>query len=934
MTINLSGTWQFAIDTADIGIDQNWHARQLTDEVTLPGSMKENHKGFEPALETPWTGSIYDSSWYFNPFTTPYRQPGNLMFPFWLTPNLYYKGAAWYQKEIEIPDNWQGEHIQLFLERPHWETIVWVDNNQVGMQNSLSTAHLFDVTQWLAPGKHRITIRVDNRCKDIKPGPDSSSLTDHTQGNWNGIAGDMYLQATSPVFIVDVDIYPNVAEGNIKVVYAFENREEKTVTVKVQLTVAGKNFFLKKNLYQEVVLDLKPGTETREVILPIGDELHLWDEFSPSLYKLTSKLVTGNRQTDENQATFGMRQFEARGKQFYINGRPVFLRGTLDCAAFPITGYPPTNEEAWKTEFRKAMDYGVNHFRFHSWCPPEAAFEAADELGIYLQPEGPFWTNHGTAVGYGQPVDDYIKQECDRILDDYGNHPSFVMFAYGNEPAGRHQVRFLNDLAEHWMSTDNRRLYTHASIGKSWPLAPSNEYIVRAEARGLPWEKAPQTEFDYGEKIAPYNVPYVAHEMGQFCVFPNFDEIPKYTGVYKAKNFEMFKAELHRKNMGDQAHDFFMASGKFQTICYKNEIEASLRTPNNGGTQLLGLNDFPGQGTALVGVTDVFWDPKAYVTAAEFRRFFNPTVPLARFSRFVFANNDTLHVKAEVAHYGEVPLKDVEPVWTVRDDTGHVVTTGRLTKQDIALGNAALGGINLPLSFAREAARYNLEINVGGHVNDWDFWIYPQDVPQIKQTEVVVAYEFDRSVDSVLNTGGKVLLLAAGKVEHGKNVVQYFRPVFWNTSWFKMRPPHTLGILTNPDHPVFKHFPTRYHSNLQWWELLHRQQVMNLDSFPPDFKPIVQSIDTWFLNRKLGLLYEAKVGKGKIMVCSADIQSDLDRRIVARQLRYSLMTYMLSDEFTPQYEVSADIIKELFEKKDRQGVDFYTADTPDELKPK
>ncbi|MGQ1948518.1 sugar-binding domain-containing protein [Geofilum sp. OHC36d9] len=935
MIIDLSGQWQFMTDTADVGVAGQWFNLALAEEVQLPGSMTQNGKGTPPSLSTQWTGSIYDSSWFFNPATAPYRKPDSLKFPFWLTPDLYYTGAAWYQKTIEIPESWEGRPVMLFLERPHWETTVWVDSIMLGMQNSLSTPHRYFLPANLAQGEHRLTIRVDNRIKEINPGPDSHSLTDHSQGNWNGLVGDLKLMALSPLLISNVKIYPDIESKEVRLVYSLLNAGSSIEEGVLKVSANSFNTVKTQKLPEiEVPVKTNPGVNTLEVIYPMGDDIALWGEFQPALYRLMSRLKLVDGPVASHEDTFGMRSFSTDSTRFVINGRPVFLRGTVDCAAFPLTGYPPTSVSDWKAYFSRLKAYGVNHVRFHSWCPPQAAFSAADELGLYLQVEGPFWTNHGTAVGYGLPVDQYIGDECRRILDEYGNHPSFVMFAYGNEPAGRYQIEFLDSLVNVWKAYDNRRLYAHASIGQSWPLAPSNEFIVRAGARGLPWGHRPQSEFDYGTKIAPFQVPYVAHEMGQFCVFPDFSEIPQYTGVMKPRNFEMFRQELIRKKMGDQAHDFLMASGKFQVLCYKQEIEASLRTPGNGGMQLLGIADFPGQGSAIVGVANVFAQPKAYVAPADFKHFFDATVPLSRFSKFVFTNNDTLDVQLEVAHFGPQVLKEVIPHWRITNAAGEVWQEGDLPTTDVTWGNTVLGRLSLPLESLKMAVSLHLQLQIGDFVNGWDFWVYPQSLPESVDTSVYIAHEWDQTTRDILNNGGKVLLLAAGKVEHGKDVKQYFRPVFWNTSWFKMRPPHTLGILCDPTHPALADFPTQYHSNMQWWELLQRQQVMNVDSFPADFKPIVQPIDTWFLNRKLALIFEARVGNGKLMVCSSDIENHLQDRPAARQMRYSLLRYMQSEQFEPALEIGFNLIDDLFIDRAHQAVDFHTNDSPDELKPK
>ncbi len=897
--------------------------------------MKGNSKGNELTLNTKWTGSIYDSSWYFRPDMAKYREKDNLKFPFWLTPNRHYVGVAWYQREVVIPELWRGQKIELFLERPHWETTVWIDSIKVGIQNSLSTPHRYDLSKIVRPGRHIISIRVDNRIKDINVGPDSHSITDHTQGNWNGIVGDIYLKATSPVFFDDIKLFTNIEEKSVKTVLNLDNIIGNNVYAKITLRAKScnsKKVHVVPQLVREITVT--KGKSQIEMIYPMGETVQLWDEFNPALYRLTVVLSDESGNTDVQEIQFGMRSFSIYGTRFEINNHPIFLRGTVECCIFPKTGYPPTDVASWEHVFTVCKNHGLNHMRFHSWCPPEAAFTAADKLGFYLQVEGPSWANHGVRLGDGLPIDRYIYDETNRIVDAYGNHPSFCMMAYGNEPAGRIQVKYLGEFVDYWKTKDNRRVYTSASIGKSWPLVPESEFIVRSEPRGLPWKQRPQSMFDYSGRIEKYKVPYVAHEMGQYCVFPNFKEIIKYTGVYKAKNFELFQEELTKNHMGDQAEDFLMASGKLQTLCYKSEIEAALRTPGFAGVQLLSLNDFPGQGTALVGVLDAFWDEKGYISAKEFRQFFGATVPLARIPKFVFRNNETFNAELEVAHFGSHPLKNVTAEWKVTDSKGAIIAQDLLEELDIPIGNCiSLGEINLLLSKIIKAEMLKLEVTVGNHVNHWNFWVYPAELPIENNSHIYFCNKLDQKAESILNNGGKVFLHAAGSVEHGKDVIQYFIPVFWNTSWFKMRPPHTTGILCEFEHPAFTYFPTEFHSNLQWWEILDRQQVMNIELFPPEFKPLVQPIDTWFLNRRLALLFEAQLGNGKIIVCSADLQSNINERPAARQLLYSLTKYMLSDQFNPEYKIGYSIIEELFEKKERAGINFYTKQSTEDLKP-
>jgi len=935
--IALDGVWQFQMDRSDEGVSKAWYSRNLSETIQLPGSMAENLKGDIPGLKTKWIGSLYDSSFYYNPAMEKYRQEGNVKFPFFLTPDRHYVGAAWYRKEVQIPNDWKGSRICLFLERSHTETRVWVDQKEIGMDSTMCVPQVFDLTSVLKPGKHSISLRIDNRIKKVNVGQDSHSLTDQTQGNWNGVVGKMLLQSGSKIYFDNVQVFPNLQKQNVVLKIQLNNTTEKSI--RAILKFGAKSFNSDRNhetavLNQSVVIP--SGGKKIEITLPMGSDFLTWDEFNPALYHLNVDLLTGDKVLDAKKIQFGMREISIRGKWFYVNGRKTQLRGTVENCCFPLTGYAPMDVASWERVFRICKNYGLNHMRFHSFCPPEAAFIAADLVGIYLQPEGPSWPNHGSTLGDGRPVDQFLMDETIRMTGVYGNYASFCMMAVGNEPFGRRWVEWVTKFVNYWKATDTRRVYTGASVGGGWAWQPGSQYHVKAGARGLSWNGMPESSSDFRGKIDTVSVPFVSHETGQWCAFPNFNEIKKYTGVSKARNFELFQEDLADHDMASLGHDFMMASGKLQVLCYKNEIEKTLRTPDYAGFQLLGLNDYSGQGTALVGVLDVFWDEKGYCDAREFRQFCGPVVPLIRTGKFVYQSNEKLQAKAELSYFGENKSQLIQPSWTLKDQLGVVYAKGKLSEKLVETGsNIDLGSLDIDLSFVNKPIKLLLELkmNTCEGSNQWTFYVYPAQTVVPSTGNVFVGTEWNSDVETRLNKGEDVLLLAAGRIQYGKEVAQTFLPVFWNTSWFKMRPPHTTGILVNPNHPIFKDFPTDYYSDMQWWELVNRTQVMQFTDFPKGFQPLIQSIDTWFINRKIGMLFEAKVGKGRIIVCSSDLQTSLEKRPVARQLYVSILNYMHSNKFRPSFTVEPTRVSDLFTKVAGK-VDLYTKDSPDELKPK
>lgn len=923
--LSLEGDWGLELDCNNRGLQEEWFNRSLTGAVRLPGSLPAQGIGDEVTVETKWTGGVVDRSWFDNPEYAPYRQPGNVKVPFWLQPKKHYVGPAWYQKEIEIPEKWSGKRVVLRLERPHWETRVWVGALLCGTNNSLSTPHEFDLGTRLSPGKHRLTIRVDNSLV-VDVGENSHSVSDHTQGNWNGIVGPIELRATSPVWLDDLQVYPEVATKSIRVKGRIGNVTGKAGRGQLVMMVTPLQLGSKSLTSSRVEAEWGPDSGTFETTLALGHRAELWDEFTPVIYRLMVWLE-GGAANDARGVHFGLRQIATEGTQFTLNGRKTFFRGTLECAIFPKTGHPPVDVASWKRIINICKNHGLNMIRFHSWCPPEAAFTAADELGFYYQVEAASWANQSTTLGDGKPVDRWIYEETDRILRAYGSHPSFVLMAYGNEPGGGNYQPYLAQWVDHYKAQDARRLYTS---GAGWPQISQNQFHVTPDPRVQAWGQGlksrinalpPETETDYRDYIQKRSVPVISHEIGQWCVYPNFDEIPKYTGYLKAKNFEIFRESLQAKGLGDLGRKFLMASGKLQALCYKEDIESALRTPGMGGFQLLDLHDFPGQGTALVGVLDPFWDEKGYITPKEYRRFCNQTVPLVRLKQRVFTTADTLQATIEVAHFGPAPLERAVVAWKLVTEEGKAIARGKLPLQTVPVDNGvALGEISVPLQDAPSPTHCILVVGLEDTAfeNDWDLWIYPAQVPS-ETGDVLVARELTSEALEVLNNGGRVLLhIPARQVkgDHLGRVELGFSSIFWNTAWTRRQPPHTLGILCDPGHPAFARFPTDYHSNWQWWYLIHNAGALNLDDLPRELVPTVQVIDDWVTNRKLGLVFEAQVDKGKLVVSGIDLENP-QANLVSRQFRHSLLAYMNSPGFHPSVTLTPEQIRGLIQEPSR-----------------
>ena len=867
--IDLSGIWRFQLDPMGFGKipGSELYQTKLTETIMLPGSTDQAGKGI----------------------------PNQVAYVDRLSRKYEYCGQAWYQREILIPQDWSGKEIILNLERCHWETAVYVDGALVGTDERLCTPNRFVLTKYCTPGTHILTLCVDNRMKypmDVW----NHTLTEHAQTNWNGIVGEISLEAKMPDYIKHVKVYPDIENGQVTA-KIYINSSEKAVKGNLMLTVSEKNGKILASDSEEI--ELSSNQSTVERILSVGKKFKLWDEFNPALYNLTVEwTVNGNKASVCEQ--FGFRKVEKGAHHIRLNGRNIHLRGLLDCAVFPLTGYPATDVESWLRIFRTVKEYGLNHVRFHSWCPPEAAFYAADEIGLYLQVELPMWVKN---VGKYPERRDFFEKEMYAVLDEYGNHPSFLLMCNGNENEGDFTV--LEDLVKKGQSYDNRHLYS-ASTARDH-VKSDEFYVSHLTEKGwiTVYDGQPSTDWDRS-KESDIDVPVIAHESGQRCMFPNFNETSKYTGVLEPRNFQIFKQRLAANGMLHKADDFFKATGAHTVLQYKEVNEALMRTANSGGFQLLGLSDFPGQGSAFVGILDAFWDSKGLVTPEKYRESCAPVVLLARFPKRTYLNSESFNVKLEIYQYGEKNLAKGSLDWCLIGENQKVMAKGKLGHAMLPVGGVdSLGQVQVPLHNIQEAGKYTFRVCLdNGIQNEWDIWVYPQEISTlVNNIQYVNTWE---DAKQKLGKGENVLFIPS-KV-NGRNTK--FTGHFWNPVMFNWDP-MIVGTWIDSSHPAFQYFPTSYYADWQWWDILNYGKAVDLTDLY-ELEPVIQSIDTYEVNRKLAIAFEVKVGDGKLFVLCMDIQKDMDKRIAMKQLLYSINAYVHSTAFSPKTEVPSYLLDAIF----------------------
>ncbi len=940
----LNGTWTFSLDPDKSGIQDHIYEKNLDDTIPLPGTTSMAKKG--PYHDTKETGCLTD----------PYL----------------YEGYAWYSRTITLDPSDLDSQIILYLERTRM-TQVWVDGVFVGSADSLNTPHQYNLTPYLTKPEFRLTILVSNVDYPTKGGHLTSP---DTQTNWNGIIGEISLHMYAPVYIESIRVFPDIdtktATLELHTVNTTSAEADKTVTIDAELSdihgLTGQ-----KTPVSTYPVNVPVGKSKTTITYALGDNAVLWSEYTPVVYQLTAALS----EEEKTITTFGLRKFSTTETAFLINGTSTFLRGKHDGLIFPLTAAVPATVDEWIRVMKISKSYGINHYRFHTCCPPEAAFTAADLLGIYMEPQLPFWGTITTPEdeNHNEAEQQYLISEGYRMMDAFGNHASYCMMSLGNELWGSKEK--LSQILSDYEAYDHRHLYTQGSnnFQHTPVILPEEDFFVGVRFSkhrlfrgsygmcdaplGHVQVEEPSTRKNYDEDIHPTHaikendaaaeieiqygtgvkkvkaaetdevliphIPVVSHEIGQYCVYPNFHEIKKYTGVLKARNFEIFRDRLKAKGMLDQADDFFKNSGALAVQCYKEELEAAARTSLLAGYQILDIQDFSGQGTALVGILDAFMDSKGLITTEDWASFCSDGILLAQFDKYVWTAGEEFSADLAIRYYHPTDLCGKSIHWTFTQNSS-ILSSGDVAIPDHLHGLAQLGTISFTCPSCTEPGMYTLNLTVEGTTmhNHYELYLYPDQAAIDLSAPVIRAngYEVSLTCDftqakNLLAEGKRVLYLPN---EVPESLEGFYCTDFWCYPMFRdicnwMKKPvavGTMGLLINENHPALTEFPSHTYATPQWYSIVSHSRCAILDdSTAASYRPIVQMIDNFDRNHKLAILMEGKVGNGSLMICTSRLSEIMERSEV-RQFATSLLHYLTSDAFVPAQELDMDKLATTF----------------------
>lgn len=951
MRILLNGKWHVVLEDGTTG------------QMDLPGTLDENGIGHRDVGANQWhpdavlgnaAGEIDKDAPIATRFTRRHT----------------YEGEARISRKITVPD-YGTDRLFVLAERARALRLL-VDGEacSVFRQGTLSTPYIFELTG-AAPGEHEFTFLSDNSYPGMPKAAicNSSAATDETQTNWNGILGECSMYTRPQNFIDSLRVYPravkkeekNKAGGYVldvcvelapgakkvykdaKIILQSEalaaGELEDTQTLTEIISYSGEGL-------AEAGTDKEENPKTMEIWfrdLPLRENVKLWDEDEGNLYEMAVTLDNGMSAEDKGGSTaecrtrFGIRSFGDNGSgRLALNGRAIFLRGEANCAEYPETGHPPMTIPEWKEMLLKYRSYGINFVRFHSHCEPEAAFAAADELGMLLQPELSHWDPKdafGTEESYR-----YYRAELVDLLKTYANHPSFVMLTLGNElqaqDEGRERMRELVRTAKRM---DPTRLYANGSnafYGEEGCDPESDFYtsqsckdvVIRGTfsgMRGYLNENYPSADRTYDEAMAEirkeYQKPVFSFEVGQFEVLPDFEELESFHGISDPVNLKLIKKRVEERGLLPTWEKYVEATGELSRLAYREEIEAAMRTRELSGISLLGLQDFPGQGTALVGMMNSHLEPKPYDFARpeRFREFFQECRILVKLPHYTYEAGERLIAEVEAANFGK---RNIEGVfcWTLAgkksvSENGNcepaeikskntVIATGEDTEITICRPGSytEVGSLDIPLDFVEKNTALTLKVRIGDSISAYPIWVYRKTTPVCPEN-VYETRAFDVKTREILQNGGRVYLSPDADKESLPNSIKtQFTTDFWSVGTFADQE-GGMGQLIDTEHPIFKEFPTDFHTDWQWWIMATKRAVI----LPHPMKTIITEMDSYAFLRPMAQMIEFRCLKGKVLLSTMELHKSQQYPEV-RALQASIYTYLSGENFEPAEEITEE----------------------------
>ena len=867
-TLNLDGAWDFATDPSGVGEAQKW----FSPEVTLPKAI---------SLQVP---SCWEAQGVGGPGNSTTVTPERSIRPL----RGSYVGTGWYRKELALPAAWTGKQVWLKIGGVHAQGWFWVNGTYVGHNACYCGTYKYNITDLVKPGERVVVAaRVRN---DV---PSRKGLMSWIQ-RFGGLYRSVELDATPALLIDDAHVVGDLDQRNcvvhVRVRVAGSGAapsSEATLQVNIATldgTPAGKALAM-------VQLNSDP---TLDVAVPVTlTPLRAWSPEEPNLYRADIVLRVNGQAVDGWVERFGVRKWEVRGGNFYLNNRKYFIRGYGDDYVYPLTISSPASRDAHRQHLQLAKSYGFAYVRHHSHCEVPEFFEAADEVGIMVQPEMPYY---GATPSAGAPEYFKPKEDLTELYTHYRRYVSLSTYCTGNEGhLGSPIDREVYQLAK---TLDPTRLALHQDGGKN--LKDNSDF-----------HQGPVVPWNAGTQDASW--PFTAHEYLNLATEEDPRLAVKYTGaVLPPVKPEDFRAVLDKAGLSwDWGVATLDAGNQLQRVYQKHGLEKARRDPACGGYIYWTIIDVGSP--AAQGLFNQFCEPKVS-TAEYFRQFNSPTVVLAKFTptEWILRGGDSLKVEWWLSPFDAKPLRGQPVAWRLEQDD-KVLASGQLPPVDAEAGDVKIiGSTELKTPDLTKPAKLHLvaELPGTGISNSWDLWVFPRAtaqpdagkgigaVPSLYRAlkgrypalvevsepvtggpELLLAEHFDGAVTSALAQGKMVLVLRLPGEAPGVQL-----------GWWAISKQAGTAVAR---HPAFGDFPHDGCLNELWFRLVHRT-VSPVDGAWHHVEPLMVG------RGGAGCLvhvFQARAGHGKLLASGLNLLSDNPE---AEYLLDQFIRYARSPQFQPQ----------------------------------
>ena len=851
--LSLDGEWQFRMDREDAGEAEGWTTSQaqFPDRIRLPGCWEA--QGFGGTGQRTGYGG------------TPVRLRGS------------YRGAAWFRKTVAIPASWQGHRIWLKFGGVHPCAQVWCNGVYLGTHSRYFEPFKFDVTELVKAGQATTVVaRVDNRERPL-------GGCFNAVWPWGGIHRSVILEATGMTSIQSATVLPDLDRSCVSVAGTLEDDPPRTGELRIE-AVAQLIGTSEVSSFGRTSANVRGRAFSLD--LPIPD-IHPWSTEAPRLYRLDLRLALDGELTDTWSERFGFCKREVRGNDVFINNRKVFVRAYGNDCVYPVTIAPPASREAYLWRFRRAREFGFTYARHHTWIPLPEYFDAADEVGVMLQPELP----------HGGPV-----ERLDAVIRNYRNHPSLATYSMTNE--SYHGGESLSELYRYAKTHDPAR-FAIDSDGSNGPVRSTSDLWITFP---IPKAKAPCFEIK----------PVIHHEFLNLPTIPDPSALPTFVGGFQPTATETLSAWAGVKALEGEVRSAVHASRYMQKLYQKEGIERARRERELDGYCYWTIADF---WEFSQGLLDMLWQPKGW-SAAEFQRFNGAAALLAELPAHTAWQGESIDVKLFVSNYSGRDIRDAQLRWRLSTGQQAVAEGVRAGLAAEAGDVTGLGAVDVVLPeldcHAQQTLRCELKWDQGSLDNQWDIWtfskaalahglpsrvrfrgraaelaaVFPGSVSR-SGPEVLVADMVEASDLDFFRRGGRMLLTSASSLPH--------QDVRLHPGWWSPRPGNQVGLAIG-DHPALTGFPHEGAAGFQLRSLL--RSVVACDRLPFAVTPIIYGL-SHPLHRECELrscLFEFPVGAGMMLVSGLDLQSAGPE---SRSLLDCLLTYATGPDFKREHGAGA-----------------------------